>query len=149
MRFVDSRMVSGLIPSSQLLGEPINPILQTLPAAHTHQAQVTPKPVSLRRLRETSEAAAVVIEGIGPGQEAGQEPGGHQQQQEQPWGGCQGPKSQPGQAQLQHPAGQTEGELLRPRMGWRWGLGDRDGGSLQTEGECQECEGQGQEWQGW
>lgn len=61
------------------LGGPSTLIPQTRHAAHTHQAQVTPKPVPPWGLRETSEAATVVMEGVGPGQEAGQEPGGPHQ----------------------------------------------------------------------
>lgn len=64
------------------LRSPPTLIAQTCPDVHTHHAQVTPEPVPLRGLRETSEAARVVIGGVGPGQEADQEPGGSQQQQE-------------------------------------------------------------------
>lgn len=67
---------------------------------HTHHAQMTPKPVWFRRLREATKAAAVVIEDIDAGQNSGQNPGGPTQQQQMPWKGSRGPQSQPGQAQL-------------------------------------------------
>ena len=62
-------------------------------------------------LRETLEATRVVVEGVSPGQDVGQEPGSPNQQQQQPRGGCHRSKSQPGQAQLQHPVGQSEWRL--------------------------------------
>ena len=81
------------------------PMPQARAATHTHRSHVTPKPVLLRRMWETPEAAKGVIEAVAPGQDAGQEPEDPHQQQEQPWGGCHLPESQPGQAQLRHPGG--------------------------------------------
>lgn len=77
---LDLSLFSAVLdPIPNPLGGPSTLAPQTRPAAHTHHAQVTPKPVLLWGLRETSEAAAVVIEGVCPGQEAGQEPGGPHQ----------------------------------------------------------------------
>ena len=58
------------------------------------------------------EAPRVVVGGVGPGQDMGQEPGAPYHQQQQPRGGCHWPESQPGQAQLQHP-------VVRWGAGWR------------------------------
>ena len=64
---------------------------------------MTQEPVTFWGLREASEMARVVVGGVGPGQDMGQDPGGPDQQQQQPWEGCYWPESQPRQAQLQHP----------------------------------------------
>ena len=72
---------------------------------------MTQEPVAFWGLWETLEATRVVVEGVGPGQNAGQEPGGPSEQQQQPRGGCHWPESQPGQAHLQHPVGQSEWRL--------------------------------------
>ena len=72
---------------------------------------MTQEPVAFWGLRETLEVTRVVVEGVGPGQDAGQEPGGPSEQQQQPRGGCHWPEFQPGQARLQHPVGQSEWRL--------------------------------------
>ena len=61
------------------------------------------EPIQFWGLRKTLEAATVVVEGVGPGQDVGQEPGGPDHQQQQPRGGCHQPEPQPGHAQLQQP----------------------------------------------
>lgn len=62
----------------------IYPDTRRLTYCHTHHGQMTPKPVCFRGLREATKAAAVVVEGIDPGQNSGYNPGGSTQQQEMP-----------------------------------------------------------------
>ena len=101
---------------------------------------MTQEPVWFWGLQETSEAARVVVEGIGAGQDAGQDPGGPSQQQQQPQGGCQRPKSQLRQDQLQHPVGKTvKAELLRVK---------EEAVIVSCEAEINRVEEQGSEGQG-